>query len=216
MDDHGNIISAFTEEQVARLTGLSVGQLRYWDRTKFFVPSYANENRRVPYSRIYSFKDITSLRTISVLRNQHNVSLQHLREVAKELQHLSDDGWIRVVLYVLGRRIVFHDPETGRLREAVGRQYTLPNVPLSVVFSDTKRDVMALAQRSDDTVGQIAQNRYVSHNAPVVAGTRIPTAAIRRFAQAGYTVGQIIKEYPDLTPQDVRAALKFEETNAAA
>ena len=52
-------------------------------------------------------------------------------------------------------------------------------------------------------IGRIAQHRYVSHNAPVVAGTRIPTAAIRRFKEAGYSVGQIIKEYPDLTDHDM-------------
>src|SRR6185312_11675638 len=128
MEDSASIISAFTEEQVARLTGLSIGRLRYWDRTGFFVPSYASENRRVPYSRIYSFKDIASLRTISVLRNQHNVSLQHLRDVAKELPRLSDEGWTKIALYVLGKRVVLHDPETGQLREAVGGQYTLASV----------------------------------------------------------------------------------------
>jgi len=216
MEDSASIISAFTEEQVARLTGLSIGRLRYWDRTGFFVPSYASENRRVPYSRIYSFKDIASLRTISVLRNQHNVSLQHLRDVAKELPRLSDEGWTKIALYVLGKRVVLHDPETGQLREAVGGQYTLPSVPLSVVFSDTRRDIADLAKRPEYKVGQISRNRYVGHNAPVIAGTRIPTAAIRRFSEAGYTIEQIIEEYPDLTPQDVETALEFEKRNAAA
>ena len=97
----GTIISAFTEEQVARLTGLSVDQLRYWDRTRFFIPSYADENRRLPYSRIYSFKDIAELRVIGILRNQNSVSLQHLCEVAVELRKLSDDGWTKTKLYVL-------------------------------------------------------------------------------------------------------------------
>ncbi|MGH7084563.1 MAG: DUF433 domain-containing protein [Stellaceae bacterium] len=34
-------------------------------------------------------------------------------------------------------------------------------------------------------------------NAPVVAGTRISTAAIKRYEDAGFTVAQIIEEYPD-------------------
>lgn len=38
------VVSAFTEEQVSRLTGISHRQLRYWDSTKFFVPSLAYEN----------------------------------------------------------------------------------------------------------------------------------------------------------------------------
>jgi DNA-binding transcriptional MerR regulator len=211
----GVVVSAFTEEQAARLTGLSVAQLRYWDQTKFFVPSYADENRRVPYSRIYSFKDIAALRVIGVLRNQHNVSLQHLRDAAVELQHLSDDGWTKTTLYVLQKKIVFEEPDTGRLREIVGTQYVLPSVALGTVFADTERDVATLIQRPEDKVGQISRNRFISHNAPVVAGTRIPTAAIRRFREAGYSTDQIIAEYPDLTPKDVEAALEF-EANAAA
>jgi uncharacterized protein (DUF433 family) len=211
----GVVLSAFTEEQTARLTGLTVTQLRYWDRTKFFVPSYADENRRVPYSRIYSFKDIAALRVIGVLRNQHNVSLQHLRDVAVELQRLSDDGWTKTTLFVLHKKIVFEEPNTGRLREIVGSQYVLPSVALGRVFADTERDVATLIRRPDDKVGQISRNRFISHNAPVVAGTRIPTAAIRRFREAGYSTDQIIAEYPDLTSKDVEAALEF-EANAAA
>lgn len=212
----GVVVSAFTEEQAARLTGLSVAQLRYWDQTNFFVPSYADENRRAPYSRIYAFKDIAALRVVGVLRNQHNVSLQHLRNVAVELQHLSDDGWTKTTLYVLQKKIVFEEPDTGRLREIVGTQYVLPSVALGTVFADTERDVATLIQRPEDKVGQISRNRFISHNAPVVAGTRIPTAAIRRFREAGYSTDQIIAEYPDLTPKDVEAALEFEANAAAA
>ena len=53
-----NAIAAFSEEHATRLTGVTKSQLRYWDRTNFFVPSYAEENRRVVFSRVYSFKDI--------------------------------------------------------------------------------------------------------------------------------------------------------------
>ena len=209
------IIAAFTEEQVERLTGLTVSRLRYWDRTKFFVPSYADANRRSAYSRVYSFKDVAALRTISVLRRQHNVPLQYLRKVGAQLCQLADDGWIKFSLYVLGKTVIFHDPESGHPREVTGHQYALPSVPLAVVFSDTKRDVADLARRPDDAVGKIEQNRYVSHNAAVVAGTRIPTSAIRRFKDAGYSVEGIIREYPDLTPRDVEAALAHEARAAA-
>jgi len=55
----------------------------------------------------------------------------------------------------------------------------------------------------------------VSHNRPVIAGTRIPTSAIKSFNDAGYTVDEIIEEYPDLTPEDVKAALDYEADAAA-
>ena len=190
-------------------------QLRYWDRTRFFVPSYADENRRLPYSRIYSFKDIAALRVIGILRNQNSVSLQHLREVAVELRKLSDDGWTKTKLYVLKKKVVFDDPETGGLREVVGGQYVVPSVILGTVLADTEQDVSHLTVRPAEKIGKIDKNRYVSHNRPVIAGTRIPTSAIKSFNDAGYTVDEIIEEYPDLTPEDVKAALDYEADAAA-
>lgn len=210
-----SVISAFTEEQVERLTGITLGQLRYWDRTKFFVPSYAEDNRRVAYSRIYSFKDVAALRTISVLRNQHNVPLQHLRKVGQQLQQLSDDGWVKTTLYVFGKRVIFNDPNTDQLREVVGGQYIVPSIALERVYSDTKRDVANISKRPADKVGRVERSRNVSHNAWVIAGTRIPTAAVRRFKEAGYTTDAILREYPDLTLEDVEAALAHEARSAA-
>ena len=101
-----SIIAAFSEDQVERLTGLSKAQLRYWDRTGFFAPKLAEEDRRRAYSRLYSFKDVVALRTISVLRNQHNVPLQHLRKVAEKLSHLKDDLWTRACRHLEDSQII--------------------------------------------------------------------------------------------------------------
>ncbi|MDE2333297.1 MAG: MerR family transcriptional regulator, partial [Rhodospirillales bacterium] len=111
--DIGSLIAAFSEEQVQRLTGLTASRLRYWDKSDFFHPSYADENSRLPYSRFYSFKDVVALRTIEMLRVQNNVPLQHLRKVAEKLAHLKDDLWIKTTLFVVNRRVVFENPETG-------------------------------------------------------------------------------------------------------
>jgi uncharacterized protein (DUF433 family) len=198
----GNIIVAFGKEHVERVTGLTPAQLRYWDRTGFFAPSYAEEGRNSAYSRIYSFKDVVALRTLGLLRRQHNVPLQHLRRVAERLSHLEDDLWTKTTLYVLNRRVV-------------RGQYVL-GIPLKKIVADTKRDAERLRHRPDDKIGRIEQSRNVSHNSAVVAGTRIPTRAIRNFKKAGYTIDQIIAEYPDLTPRDIEAALKHEEASTAA
>jgi len=211
----GNVITAFSEANVERLTGLTSGQLRYWDRTGFFAPAYADEDRRTAYSRVYSYRDVVGLRTLGLLRRQHNVSLQHLRNVAEKLSHLRDDLWTRITLYVLNRRVIVHEPGSGRLRDVVSGQYVL-GIPLKRIIADTKRDAEKLLRRSDDKVGRVEQSRRIMRNVPVVAGTRIPTGAIKRFKEAGYTIEQIIAEYPDLRPDDVEAALKYEERIAAA
>jgi len=210
-----NVIAAFSEEQAEHLTSLSLAQLRYWDRTGFFVPSYAAEDRRSAYSRIYSFRDIVALRILGVLRRQHNVPLQHLRLVAAKLSHLADGLWTKTTLYVLNRQVIFQEPGDGRLREPVSGQYVL-GIPLKKIVADTRRDVEKLRRRPNEKIGKIERSRRVSHNASVIAGTRIPTGAIRRFKEAGYTVDQIIAEYPDLTLRDVEVALKYEDANAAA
>jgi len=209
------IIRAFSEEHVERLTGLTPAQLRYWDRTGFFAPSYADPNRRVAYSRIYSFKDIVALRVLSVLRNQYSVPLQHLRKVAENLSHLADDRWTSTTLYVLNKKVVFHEPGTGLPQEVVSGQYVI-GLLLKTIISDTTRDVEKMHHRDPAKVGHVERSRLVNRNAWVVGGTRIPTAAIRRFKEAGYTVDQIIAEYPDLKPRDIEAAILHEEKEGSA
>jgi hypothetical protein len=61
-----NVIRAFTLESVERLTGVTQRQLKYWDDTDFFKPEYGYENRRIPYSRLYSFQDVVALHVLPV------------------------------------------------------------------------------------------------------------------------------------------------------
>lgn len=211
---HG-VISAFTEDQASRLTGLTVHQLRYWDRTGFFRPQFADPNRRSPFSRIYSFRDIASLRVLSVLTKQYSVSVRHLRDVAARLCAMDGNAWSRTTLYVLKRRVNFVDPEDGKQREIVSGQYAL-GIPLETVMSDTRRDVEALSVRSSEDVGAVERSRFVASNALVVAGTRIPVAAVRSFVDAGYSPAQIMQEYPTLSEADIRAAVSFDRQTKAA
>ncbi|MHB1951509.1 MAG: DUF433 domain-containing protein [Acidiferrobacteraceae bacterium] len=206
-----NIIAAFSEEHAERLTGITRGQLRYWDRTGFYRPSYAEDNRRVAFSRVYSFKDIVALRVLHVLRNQYNVALQHLRVVSSKLSHLEEARWTGTRLWVLNKRVIWQEPATNKPQEVVSQQYVLPTLVLDVVISDTRRDVRELNVRPESKQGQVEQSRFVNHNAAVIAGTRIPVDAIKRFADAGYTTSQIIEEYPDLTEKDVEAALAYKK-----
>ncbi len=209
------VISAFSEDQVERLTGVSKQQLRYWDRTGFFKPAYANEDRRVAYSRIYSFRDVASLRVLNVLRNQYSIPLQHLRKVAQELSHLSDDKWTATELFVLNKRVVFVEPGTKQHREIVGGQYVI-GIPLNVILSDTRRDIKRLNVRDGESIGKIDRARYISHNSWVVAGTRIPVATIKRFAEDGFSIQQIMQEYPTLTEADIKAAIEHGSGGLAA
>lgn len=207
------IIGAFSEEQAAQLSGVSVNQLRRWDTESFFCPSYG-DTKGVPYGRVYSFRDLVSLRVLNDLRNEKRIPLAHLREVSEKLAHLGDAKWTTTTLYVLGKRVVFDEP-VSRLRQEVVSGQRVFDIPLRVVISSTRAAVRALNKR-DRVIGKIAQARFVAQNEPVIAGTRVSVAAVQSFAKSGYSAAQIIREYPDLTEEDVASALKFELDRAAA
>jgi uncharacterized protein (DUF433 family) len=209
MIDAGNVISAFSEEDATRLTGISVGQLRYWDRTEFFVPSLAHEDRRVAYSRVYTFRDVVCLKILNAIRNESRVPLQHLRDVKQRLLHLGDDLWAKITLYILNKRVIFYNPETDQ-KEDISGQLVL-EIPLRVVSGDMERAVNSLRARPAETIGKITKHRGTAANKPVIAGTRIPVKSIKAFDQAGYSLDQIREQYPSLTAEDIRAALAFGE-----
>jgi uncharacterized protein (DUF433 family) len=213
MNEIINVISAFSAEQVSKLTGLTIRQLSYWDSLGFFQPQYAAEDRRSPYSRIYSFTDVVGLRTLSVLKTRYQCSLPHLREVARELSTYSKTPWADLTLYVLKKRVYFDEPETGRQREVAGRQYSL--LPIKSIMEEVQREAEQLGHRSPEQIGQITKHRYISHQAEVISGTRIRVAAITHFLEAGYSTAAILKEYPSLTEADIEAAKRHGSSKAA-
>ena len=200
------VLAAFTEEQVQRLAGVTVHQLRRWDRTNFYHPEYADDNRRFPFSRVYSFKDIVSLQILGALMNDLGISLQQLRKVKEKLAHLGGDKWSRTQLHVVKKEVVFHDDTMGEFRGVLSGQI-VPPIVLGIVTAKMQEAVARLNSRDRSKIGVIERHRRIASNAWVIGGTRIPVAAIKSFDKAGFTVRQIINEYPDLTEGDVRAAV---------
>lgn len=204
------VISAFTEDQVERLTGVSTRQLRHWDRTGFFAPAYADPDRRVAFARVYSFLDVLCLQVLGSLRNDLGCSMPHLREVKKKLCALDDAAWVKTTLYVVKKRVVFDDPQKKERVDVLNGQGIL-NIHLETVKSVVADRLALLRQRDKGTIGHVSRDRRVNHNALVIAGTRIPVRAIKAFADEGYAVEEIIREYPTLTAADVKAALAQEK-----
>ncbi len=199
-----SVVQAFSLEQAARLSGVSVLQLRNWDKSGFFQPSMASSNRREAYSRIYSFRDLASLKVINTLRNETKVSMQHLREVGKKLSDLGENAWSKVTLYVLNRRVVFHNPDTTKKEEVVSGQAIL-DIPLEIVRANMQAEIDLDRKRTQSNFGNIDQRRFIAHSQKVISGTRIPVRSIQSFIAANYTNSQIIEEYPSLTEQDIDA-----------
>lgn len=196
------VISGFTVEQTSRLTGVSVNQLASWDRNGFYTPELAHEDRKVPFARLYSFRDLLNLQILDTLRNESKVPMPHLREVRENLNALGDDSWTGTTLYVLNRRVIFDHPDTGDREEVVTGQGVL-GIPLKVVRANMKRKIEDARERKSGDIGAVEQRRNVVRNRPVFAGTRIPVDVVRAFIDAGASDSEILAEYPRLTIKDI-------------
>jgi uncharacterized protein (DUF433 family) len=196
----------FTVEQTARVTGLSVRQLRYWDTTGFFSPGFMD--KRLTPLKLYTFRDLVGLRALAELRRK--VPLQELRKTATELAERHSTPWASLTLYVSGRRAFFEDTGAGALVAArPGRQIAF-RIEMIRIARDTQTAVDKMRQRTANDIGKIQQKRNVVHNEPVISGTRIPTAAIWNLHESGRDFSAIVSEYPRLTEDDIEAAISFE------
>lgn len=206
MNAPSNIIGAFSEEQVGRLTGLSRGQLRAWNRKGFIRPEFkTGEDPRRPFTYIYSFKDLLKLRVLNQLRNVHGVQMKELERVERALAHLGDDKWTSQKLWVSNRKVVFVEPESRRKREIASKQF-VAEIALEVITSDARVDIQKLNRRAGGEVGVIVKKRHLHSSDPVFSGTRIPVAAIAEYLRLNYDDGEILDRFPDLQSGDIDVA----------
>lgn len=204
---------AFTTDHVCRLTGLSLRQVRYWDKTGFFSPTLVHGARRA-FGRIYSFRDVVGLRTIAILRKK--IPLQELRRVGEWLLKHHQTPWSSLRLGLAGEEVVFFDPVTDVAVQAKSGEQTVLAMALEPIAHEMQKAAERLKERGSSDHGHIVRHRNVVHNAFTLAGTRVPTEAVWEFHQAGYKAEAIIEEFPRLTKKDVRAAVLFERKRKAA
>jgi DNA-binding transcriptional MerR regulator len=89
-------MEGFTAEQASRFTNCTPHQLRYWDRISLVKPSVQSTGGRPGVRRLYSFRDLVSLRVIKSLL-EGGMSLQRVRRAIEFLrkkagldEHLSE------------------------------------------------------------------------------------------------------------------------------
>jgi uncharacterized protein (DUF433 family) len=206
-------IAAFTPDHICRLTGLTKRQLGYWDRTGFFPPRYADENRRRPFSRVYNFRDLVGLRTLALLRNKYNIPLQQLRRAGEWLSKHYTSPWSSLKFWVGGGKVFFTDPDSGE--RVATRPQGQEVFPFEMVEVEREMEMAAerLKERLPEEIGKITRSRDVLHNVARIAGTRIPTSAIWNFYEDGYDTAGILSAYPRLTERDIDAAIAYEQAH---
>ncbi|WAC48083.1 DUF433 domain-containing protein [Asticcacaulis sp. SL142] len=203
---------AYSVEQVSRLTHLSPARLAEWDRAGFFPPEFAEDNRRLPYSRIYSFSDVVGLKTLQILRDKWKVPMLHLREVADQLAAVCEKPWSELRLAVLKNEVLVLD-DLGQGEAVLNGQKAL--IELDSVIDDLHRDIASMRKRPSGSEGKLERSKYVLHNAQRIAGTRIPVSAVIQYLKSGATDEEIIEAYPDLTSEDI-ATVRAVAANKAA
>jgi uncharacterized protein (DUF433 family) len=197
----------FSASQVCRLAKISESQLRYWHKTKVFQPQPLEGSG--PFRRVYTFRDVVGLKTVSILRNKYSVELNDLRVIEEKLKDATID-WSSLVFYIgEDRRIYFRDPANGDTvaTHPMGQR---PLLKMQAIARGIEKNLVRMQKRTVKQIGKIDQNRYILQNAMVIAGTRIPTSAIYGFHKAGYSAQEIVKQYPRLTPDDVKSAIEYE------
>jgi uncharacterized protein (DUF433 family) len=201
-------VDFFSAEQASQLVGLSRSQLAAWDRGDVLHPHWGGNGHR--HSRIYSFRDLVVLRVLARLRQDYRVPPAGLRRVADWLNAHQTSPWTDLRLSVTGRQVQLENGETGSVTDEAAQDGGLALLDLEAVARDLEAKVVAAQRRQPDELGKIVRRRGVMGNAPVLAGTRIPTSAVWNFYEDGYSPEQIIYEYPRLTPKDIEAAIAFE------
>ncbi|WP_346893534.1 DUF433 domain-containing protein [uncultured Roseibium sp.] len=203
------IIAALTEDHIVRITGLSRGQLRAWDRRGFFVPRYAYDDRSSAYSRIYSFRDAVGLRTLAKLRQSYRIGIIRLQRLAEEMEKDGIVHWADARIWVVKGEPHYFRPGLNEVKGAETGQLAM--LPIIDVIDEVTAKVEELKKRDTDSVGKVERQKFVVRNSWVISGTRIPTATISRYVNAGFSKAQILEEYPTLTLEDIDAALEHEK-----
>jgi DNA-binding transcriptional MerR regulator len=200
---------AFTADKVTKLTGLSRRQLQYWDEQRFLSPSVSSRGGRGKM-RLYSFRDLVSLRAAAALRRD-GISLQQIRRVVEHLQGLDyREPLAELRCWSAGDGKLYF-AEAGTVRQGRRPDQTLVEVtvPVPAIVGALEQAIVQLDTRR---VGSIERRRGALGSKPVIAGTRIPVSSIRRLAADGADVNEILALYPDLTTADVAAALTGDDT----
>ena len=82
---------AFTSKQAIFLSACTSHQLRYWDKVGLVSPSIQSSNGKPGVPKLYSFRDIVSLRVIKTLLD-NGMSIQRVRRAWSYLKRNGELG----------------------------------------------------------------------------------------------------------------------------
>ena len=148
----------FSADQVCNLAHITEKQLRHWATSDFYKPEHLDEDGG-PFSHIYSFRDVVSLRTIGILRNKHHIPLPALRRAGTWLSERHGTPWASLQFRISGKGLYYIDPSTGLPAALTGPlgQHALPGLlKLDAIASRVRRAVAEMKKRKARDIGRSA------------------------------------------------------------
>ncbi len=158
---------AFTSKQACYLSGCTSHQLRYWDKVKLVSPTIQSSNGKPGVPKLYSFRDIVSLRVIKTLLD-NGMSIQRVRRAWKYLTkngNLDDQlSNIRLVsdgktIYSVEDEVVFDALKSGQLAffETIDQVTKEVREDVSKFELDKERFLNLLTKVEEDVLSQQMQ-----------------------------------------------------------
>jgi uncharacterized protein (DUF433 family) len=193
---------AMTRERAAKLTGLTLRQLDYWDDATLVGPSM--DQRLTPHrrSRLYEYGDLMALLVVVELRDRR-VSLQHIRAIVTRLRQRGFSEPLTQLRYATHNSRVYVQFEDGTWESG-----DLPGQAIiyqAIDLEPLRARLRAAGERPTDTFGKISKRRGAMGSKPLIAGTRVPVETITRYLEHGASTAEVLTAYPILVAADVEA-----------
>ena len=141
----------YNSNTAMQVTGITRGQLQYWDKQGIVKPSMGALGRGS--QRLYSFEDLVQLRAAKSLRDQ-GLSLQRLRKALANLRKLFPDiekPLAEMTFLTDGDTVFVLDRDPKALLDVLRNQFVF-SIPFGRIVEELKGQVKALSRPKKQAV----------------------------------------------------------------
>lgn len=195
---------AFPDTRAARLAGISMRRLRYWEQHQLVVPSIKRQLSPRNTVRLYGYQDLLALLVVSTLRTEREMSLQRIRRVVQHLRSRDYATPLRELRFAtFGGEIYFQHPDGSWEGDLQPDQIV---VHKAIRLEPLQLRIRRAVRRPEETRGRVVSRRGVHASAPVFEGTRIRVSTVQGYLRHGFDTTAILNALPGLDAADVRVA----------
>ena len=188
--------------RAAEIAGISPQRLWYWEKTALITPTVRRDISPRNIIRLYSLDRLTELVVAAEIVDRPEVSLQHLRAILRRLRSIGYDTPLRELVFAIEGKEVFFQHQDGTW-EGSRRQGQLVEIKLVVNLERVRQTVQRGLRRPASDIGRTERRRAVHGSKELIAGTRVPVAAVESYIEDGRSDDEVLAAFPSLDPLDV-------------